>query len=178
MANIATPESTWPVYRLYCAIDRFAGRFNIRTKRCYAQYATAAGEYLRVAIMGTRMKDLGSICRRPIEAVDGQTDVVAVRISGRCHHYAQRTALVPADLDVCNMTIERRVAQCYKIRIQSHQNRLGFRVTEAAVKFKHPWYVILTDHQTSIEETGVRNSFASQAIDGRFYDLLENALIE
>ena len=67
--------------------------------------------------MGACMKDLDGVFLWRIEAVDGQTDVVAIRISSRCHHYAQRTALVPDDVDVCNMTVEYRVAQCCKIRI-------------------------------------------------------------
>src|SRR5450631_2714689 len=91
---------------------------------------------------------------------------VSIGIAAGGHDDPERSARVPSNLKSLQGTVERCLAQVDEIALQSHQNRLCFRVAEPAVEFQHLGRPVRGNHQSRIKEAEIGIAVGSQALQG------------
>jgi hypothetical protein len=71
------------------------------------------------------------------EAADLLAGFVIPRIAARGHDHGYRRPLIPLQCGILHPAIDRCLEQRQQIRLQARQDRLRFRVSEAAVELEH-----------------------------------------
>ena len=96
-------------------------------------------------------------------------------VAVRGHDHAERGAAVPFQLDLVKTARRRGHHHLVQIGFQPHHDRLGFRVTHAAVEFERRWLALCIDHQAGIQKASEGNTVFFHALDGRQNNLAHGA---
>ena len=90
-----------------------------------------------------------------------------VRIVGGGKDDAQSNTPVPFGFDLIEGAVDAMLQQSDEVGLEAHQDRLGFRIAQAAVEFQSLQAAILADHQTGIQEAGIGDAILEHALHGR-----------
>ena len=141
------------------------------------QHASTVGDDGLVATPGAGVEhfDLGR------EIQSQATDRIALAVLGRVaaggHHDTDRRARIPVQLDLSQAAVERGQQHLGQIRAQPHQDRLGFRVTEANVEFQHPG-AGRGDHQAGVEKATERTAIGDHACRSRPDHIVDHTTLQ
>src|SRR6185369_12729543 len=129
-----------------------------------AKHAPAAGHDLAVGNRSGGMKHLALVARL-IETGD---DIAAARVAGIAgggEDDAERDSPVPLRVDPVERAVDSVLEEIDQVRFEPHHDRLGFRVSQTAVEFERRWIAGGVDHHAGVEESGVRYTVGSHAVD-------------
>src|SRR5256714_12994197 len=102
-----------------------------------AQHETAAGQRLSGFEPGAGVKDLARQAGGALQTLDDVALSHLVRVAGRGQNYAERRARIPLRIDGIERTAERRLAQQREIGLEAHEDRVRFRIAEAAIELQN-----------------------------------------
>ena len=91
-------------------------------------------------------------------------------------HHTQGSASIPIQLHVFQTAgLGSSPQHIQKVRFEAHQNRLGLGVSHAAVEFERLDLALRVDHQSGIQEAGVRNTILLHSLERGQDDLAHGA---
>ena len=124
------------------------------------------------------MKDLARQAGGALQTLDDVALSHLVRVAGRGQNYAERRARIPLRVDAIERTAERRLAQQREIGLEAHEDRLGFRIAAAAIELQNVRCAVGGNHESGVQEAGVRHALGGQSADSRFDDLAHDAGVQ
>ena len=108
--------------------------------------------------------------RRVFQPHDSFTCLERAWVPARSHHYADRSIRRPAEVAFADTPFYRGFQRLDQVTLKSHQHRLGFRITEAAVELEHH-RPTCGHHEPAIEDTSVFDTLGLNAGDDGTRDM-------
>ena len=112
------------------------------------------------------------------DSADRFSFLVIIWISAGCQHDTQSRTRIPARVLIGERSVDRCFADCRQVRLQSHHDRLCFRVAHAAVELYDLRRSVFHDHQPRVQKTEVVNAVLSHAIECRTNNEIHDLLLD
>ncbi len=112
-----------------------------------------------------------------VQTCDFEAFVVGRRITAGGHNHTDGRFLMPLKRVLLKIAAGARLQHRHNVRLHAHQQRLGFRVSEARIELDDPRLAVL-DHQADIEDAAVGAAFAGHAGNRRLDDRLDNFIMQ
>ena len=94
------------------------------------------------------------------------------RVVGRGQHHSQGHTAVPLQLDLVQRAVGGVQKHVDQVALEAHHDRLGFRVTHAAVELQRLGVALRVDHQAGVQEAREGHAVLGHASQRRLDDLL------
>ena len=101
-----------------------------------------------------------------------------VRITLSGYDNTKRNARIPRKFGLIQFPVKGKKQGLGKVSLKATHNRLGLRISEAAVKFQRFHAARFVNHQTGIKESRVRMTFFFHAAHGRINNLVQDFFVD
>src|SRR6266571_4961017 len=173
VSNIAAALHAVEADVLYDPVGAPLSRFDRVPEGGHAQHASSRRDDLAVLQRGARVK-YPEVLPCGGKAGDDIAFFRRIRITRCRQHHAERDTAVPFRVDAIQAALHGMLDQLEQVALETQQDRLGFRIAEAAVVFQHLGMARSIDHQSGVEKAGVGLPFHRHAGEHRLDDFAHN----